>query len=465
MKKILFFIAALLVCTGAWAQDITGNWVGTLAIQGISLKLVFHIEKTSDGYSATMDSPDQGGFGLPTSHVAFDGNRLELSAGQLGLSYSGTLANDSINGIFRQGGLQLPLVLKRSEQDASPTMNRPQNPHPPFPYDVKDVTFRNNDAGVTLAGTLTLPKGQGPFPAVVLIAGSGPNDRDETIFGHKPFLVLADHLTRHGFAVLRYDKRGIGASTGDYAHALTFDFAQDAAAAVRFLRERKDIDRGKVALIGHSEGGVIAPMVAAQDDAFKAIVLMAGTGVKGIEVILYQNEVSMTQQNLKTEDIEKLQRSNREIFESLSRRPDALPDTTVLHSQLIRLWEGLPPQSKQGTDKDKFIRSNLKGFLSPWYRHFLALNPSDYLLKVKCPVLALNGENDRQVSAAQNLQGIATALQKGGNKHVTVRSYPRLNHLFQESQTGYVDEYARIEQTLSPQVLEDITNWIRTQNN
>lgn len=461
MKKniILYF---LLFCTTVSAQEITGNWLGTLDISGNKLRVGFLIEKTDTVYTAKMDSPDQDAFGLPTTRTSFADGKLEIVAVGLGIFYRGTLRGDSIAGTFNQGGMAFPLVLKQSE---TPAPNRPQTPQMPFPYKSEEVKFPNKQAKIDLAGTLTVPDSAGTFPAVILIAGSGPNDRDETVFGHKPFLVLADYLTRNGFAVLRYDKRGVEQSEGDYKLATIQDFTADAEAALAFLRSRKEIDGKRIGLLGHSEGGIVAPMVAANNRNVAFVVLMAAPGISGIDIVMKQNQISMLRQEMEIENIERIQKMNREIFESMLTWENTENNRTHLRDQLSHLWEQFPILLKLKTKKDVFVRNQFNAIVLPGYRSFLKTNPEEFLQKVSAPVFAINGENDTQVSSETNLQGIKRALEKGRNFRYEIKSYPALNHLFQESETGWVDEYIQIEQTISPAVLSDIAEWIKRQTN
>ena len=369
-----------------------------------------------------MDSPTQGAFGIPTSKTTFVNRKIEIVASNLAIFYQGNLKDDSIKGVFNQNGMPFPLTLVRTENKIQ---MRPQEPQEPYPYNVEEVVFKNQKESIDLAGTLTIPQEKKRSPAVILIAGSGPNDRDETIFGHKPFWVLADYLSRHGIAVLRYDKRGIGKSGGEYFTATTQGFAEDAEAALNYLKTRKEIDPSKIGLIGHSEGGIIAPMIAAKNKGVSFIVLMAGLGVSGVDLSLAQNQFAFNKTSLSKEDKEHLNEMLNDIYKSVLSWTDYV-----------------------GT---------------PWFRQFLKTNPSDYLQKVSIPVLAINGENDTQVEYKTNLGLIEAALKKGNNQHYTIKTYPRLNHLFQESTTGEIDEYGNIEQTISPQVLQDITNWIEAQ--
>jgi pimeloyl-ACP methyl ester carboxylesterase len=458
MKKFIILAFCTYVSSVLFAQDITGSWGGKLQIQNTELGIVFHIVKNDTVYETKMDSPDQGAFGLATSKTLFSGNQLEISASGMGISYTGTFQGDSITGVFRQGGIQLPLVLKPVQKTV---LSRPQEPKPPFPYQAKDITFPNEVNGNMLAGTLTTPASTGIFPAVILIAGSGANDRDESIFGHKPFWVIADHLTRNGFAVLRYDKRGVAGSNGDYVKATTEDFASDAAAAFNFLKSQNNIDKKRITLIGHSEGGVIAPMVAASDATVGAIVLMAGMGVEGSTLLLQQNADLLKMGQIAQDTVDRVVAAMEKIHASLRNWKGTKDEQKELGDKFGILWESMPASYREMGSKEQYIRGNMGAMLSPWFRFFLSLNPAVYLEKVKCPVLAVNGEKDIQVCAPQNLQAIGQSLEKGGNKNYTIKSYPGLNHLFQECETGSVEEYGKIEQTISPQFLSDITDWLK----
>ena len=462
MKKKAIILFLFLVSVSVSAQEITGSWSGTLNVMGNKLPVVFHVSKTDSSYSTTMDSPAQNALGLPTSKTSFVENKLEIVATGLGIFYQGTLEGDSILGTFNQGGIPFPLVLKLTDK---PVLNRPQEPQPPFPYKTEEVKFIHKKDSIELAGTLSVPDSAGTFPAVILIAGSGPHDRDETIFGHKPFLVIADHLTRKGFVVLRYDKRGTGRSTGYYPIATTQDLATDVAAAVEYLKAREEVDKSAIGLIGHSEGGVIAPMVASKNRDIKFIVLMAGMGERGIETIMEQNRMALELLNIEPENSDRSLKAIREIFESLSEWKGTEADRVTLRDRLSQLWEQYPILVKMKLKKDAFVRDQFNTIATPWYRQFLALDPAEYLKKVKCPVLAINGEKDTQVLAEKNLGAIKSALDKGRNYRYETKTYPGLNHLFQECETGRADEYGKIEQTLSPDVLSDITVWIKKQLN
>jgi len=429
MNKAILWVVFLFSAVSLHAQEITGSWEGVLEIQNTHLRIIFHIEKKDTTFTTTMDSPDQGAFGLPTTRSTFQENKLEIVAAGLGLFYRGTLENDSITGTFTQGGISFPLVLKRAGE---PLIERPQTPKEPFPYISEEVIIPNPDKSFSLAGTLTLPDTTGVFPSVLLISGSGPNDRDETLFGHKPFFVISDYLTRNGFAVLRYDKRGVGKSTGDYDKASIHDFADDALMAVNYLKHRKEIDATKIGLLGHSEGGIIAPMVASWDKGIHMIVLMAAPGTTGIEVVMDQNEISMRLQGMEPETIEKLQMLNREMFESLLVWTGSENDRIALRDKLLELWEELPILLKMKIKKEPYVRSQFNAMIKPGYRSFLAVDPTTYLEKVSCAVFAIHGENDSQVPAEKNLNAIKKALERGGNHRLETKIYPGLNHLFRK---------------------------------
>ena len=461
-KSIICLTVSLLSVIGLFSQEIIGTWQGKLKVQGTELVVVFHIETQDAEYSSLMDSPTQGAFGIPTTKTTFDNGKLEIVVTNLGIFYQGTLHNDTITGTFNQGGMPFPLRLIRTEKKEAV---RPQEPKAPYPYDVEEITFTNTKEKITLSATLTLPKGKENHPAVILIAGSGPNDRDETVFGHKPFWVLADYLTRQGIAVLRYDKRGVGESEGEYFLATTQDFAEDAEAAFNYLKTRKEIDPSNIGLIGHSEGGVIAPIVAAINNDLKFAVLMAGLGVNGTELVLQQHHHAFDK-TLTKEEKEKINPILIDIYSNVSNWTEyagSEEERNHLKEELSMLWQNLAPEIQGEVQKEAFIKKTTANIISPWFRHFLKINPSEYLEKLSLPVLAINGENDTQVAYQSNLNGIERALKKANNKDYTIKSYPHLNHLFQESSTGEIGEYGEIEQTISPEVLSDIATWIKQQ--
>jgi uncharacterized protein len=430
-------------------SDIDGIWQGTLDAGGTKLRIVFHITNMEDGLMATMDSPDQGANGIPVTTVTRNGAALTMELKQAGAKFEGKFSADmtSIEGTWAQGGASLPLVLKHTSSVTYLERKRPQNPVKPYPYKEEDVTYTNKSAGVTLAATLTIPAGKGPFPAVLLITGSGPQDRDETLLGHKPFLVLSDYLTRRGIAVLRADDRGFAKSTGMFSTATTADFATDAEAGVAYLKSRPEV-AGPIGLVGHSEGGIIAPMVAARNPDVAFIVMMAGSGVRGDELLVMQGALISEASGVPHEAVEKSAVTERKALEVVKQETDA--DVTA--KKLRELLGTTIPEAQ--------LDAQIKQITSPWFRYFLVYDPAPALMKVKCPVLAINGDKDLQVPPKQNLPAIRKALQDGGNKNFEVDELAGLNHLFQTAKTGSPAEYAEIEETISPVALEKIAVWI-----
>ena len=440
--------------------DPAGDWQGTLTVPGADLRLVFHITRTDDGLSTTVDSIDQGTNSIPTSSTTFKNGKLHVKLPAIGGSYKAKLKDDgTFSGTWSQGGANLRLDLERQTEKLE--LKRPQEPKEPFPYHSEVVTFPSAESGgaegddVVLAGTLTRPKGDGPFPAAILISGSGPQDRDESLMGHRPFFVLADHLTRQGIAVLRYDDRGTAESTGNFSTATSLDFSFDTLGAVRFLKEQKKI--GPIGLIGHSEGGLIAPMVAAGDDDVAFVVLLAGPGTTGKEILLDQTGLLYQGRGTVQARLDELRKLQIHVYDRImvgDIDEDALKGAL---KELIDFQSG-------GTLSDKDMKTQIDGsfqtLTSPWFRFFLGHDPATMLEGVEQPVLALNGEKDIQVPAERNLKAIADALKKAGNTNFETESMPGLNHLFQTADTGLPDEYAKIEETFAPVALNRISEWI-----
>lgn len=442
------------------AQDITGQWNGALNVQGRQLRLVLHIQKADGAYEATLDSPDQGATGLPISSISFENNVLELSLSNLNARYNGTFGDNSFTGTWSQGGGSLPLNFKRETIEKKVT-NRPQEPVKPYPYQEEEIQFENKGAGIKLAGTLTLPRTAGPHPVVVLISGSGPQDRNEELAAHKPFLVIADHLTRNGIAVLRYDDRGVAKSEGNFGLATTKDLATDASSAVAYLKTRADIDQQHIGLMGHSEGGIIAPIVAAESSDVAFIVLLAGTGIPGDELLLLQSEAISNAQGISGPMLERSLEINAGVFKIIKEATNE----TDLEAELSKYILAEIPASFRPANmtEEEFVKSQTSRVLSPWMKYFIKYNPAEILPQVKCPVLAVNGDKDLQVPSKVNLEAIKAGLAKGGNKRVKTIEYPNLNHLFQKTETGLPSEYGELEETFSVEVLEELTRWLREQ--
>jgi pimeloyl-ACP methyl ester carboxylesterase len=439
-----------------------GYWQGTLKVGAVELRLGLNLTAKPDGgYTATLDSPDQGAKDIPADEASVKDDEVKVEWKKLNASFDGKVsaAGKELAGTFKQLGAEFPLTFKRL--DKAPDYARPQDPKKPYPYAEEEVTFENKPAGVKFAGTLTLPKGKGPFPAAVLITGSGAHDRNESLMGHRPFLVLADHLTRNGVAVLRYDDRGVGGSTGVKMTATTADFADDALAAVAFLKGRPEIDPKKIGLIGHSEGGIVAPLAASKSDDVAFIVLLAGTGLPGEEILYRQGELMLKAEKADEKTIAR----QREMQEKMFAVVKAAKDEKAIREGLDEL---LKAEEAKLTDEEKKEAEKTKGLMAaqsrllmtPWFRFFLTYDPAPTLKKVKCPVLALNGERDLQVPPKADLEAIEKALKDGGNKDVTTKELPKLNHLFQTCETGSLSEYAKIDETFAPAALEEVSGWI-----
>lgn len=432
----------------AQAQDILGTWSGKLDLGAAKLTLVFHFSKDDAGkLKCSMDSPDQGAKDIPAEASLSEGGKLHVSIAALGVTYDATVEEKQMTGTFSQAGMQLPLVLTPGE--AAP--NRPQTPQPPYLYPTEEVNFTNPADGAKLAGTLVYPMNYQfakSVPVVVMVTGSGQQNRDEEVFSHKPFLVIADFLAKQGIATLRYDDRGVGGSTGEVANATTRDFMGDALAAIDYVRSTGKF--GKCGVLGHSEGGTIAMMIAARQKVDFAV-SMAGGAIKGDSLLLLQNHVALSKAGV----------------------PAMVCDdyVTVLR-QLLRWMERGEPVSHPKERIAEFVKSanlqlpealeeNLVKVMEtsvPWLRAFLSLDPAEDIRKVTCPVFALNGGNDTQVTAKENLDAFRRLLPV--NDKSLVKEYPDLNHLFQHSQTGLPIEYGSIEETISPEVLQDIANWV-----
>jgi pimeloyl-ACP methyl ester carboxylesterase len=440
-------------------QRFIGNWEGTLHVSGLALRLGFSFSADSaGGLAGTLTSIDQGGVKLPVA-VQVNGDSVRAESAPARAVFTGRLATaDSIDGTWAQGGLSLPISLRRVA--AVTTARRPQQPRPPFPYASTDVTFASVP-GVQLAGTLTVPPGAGPFPAVVLVTGSGPQDRDESLLGHKPFAVLADHLTRSGIVVLRYDDRGVGRSTGSFAAGTSADFADDAEAAVRFLRTRPEVAPGKIGIAGHSEGGLIAPMVAARSRDVAFIVLLAGPGMRGDSLLNLQGRLIARAAGRTPEVVEQSARAQLRMFGAIT----AGGDSAAMVARLRQIGQEMIAQLTEEQRRAAQItpasmEANVAMLTSPWFRYFLATDPRPTLRRVRVPVLALNGSRDLQVPPRENLAGIEAALRAGGNRDFRTLELPGLNHLFQTATTGSPSEYAVIEETMSPAALNAVSSWI-----
>lgn len=460
MKTVFTLIIAFTISTvSVFSQDISGDWSGEAKRGDKLINFIFKIEQENATYATTMDVPTFRVSGIKPTATTFANGNLTIDGSNIGMSYVGTFNHETqqFEGTYKEGGLELALNLKKGAVKIVDA-KRPQEPVKPYPYHEEEVVFENTEANISLAGTLTLPNKNGKFPVAILISGSGPQDRDESYMGHKPFLVLSDHLTRQGIGVLRFDDRGFGASTGDFGSATTEDFSKDVLSAIAYLKTRKDVDIKNIGLIGHSEGGIIAPLAANNSEDVAFMVLLASTGISGAELSVMQSK-TLRQFPVKDEvAFEKNTRKAIAIVTSDKSESEIEQELTAHYNDFLR-----PILTSLNVPEEKinlFIESELKTSLKPWSRYFLQYNPADEIEKLQMPVLSLNGSKDSQVHAKVNQEGIRKALNKGGNKDFKIVELDNLNHFFQECETGRIDEYRKIDQTFSPIALEEISNWI-----
>ena len=456
-----FIPAALHAQQPAVASRFAGEWVGTLATPAGKLRLGLTVarDNSSGGLTGGITSLDQGNAKIPAT-LAMHGDTLIVSMPAAQATYTAVLdaAKDSLRGTFTQGAA-LPLDMGRASAPTAPV--RSQEPKPPFPYSSRDVTVESVP-GVRLAGTILVPPGAGPFPAVVFVTGSGPQNRNEELLGHKPFLVIADYLARHGIASLRYDDRGIAQSTGNFAASTSADFADDAQAAVAFLRKQPGIAPAHVGIIGHSEGGLIAPIVAARDKDVAFIVLVAGPGLPGDSILLLQGGLIAKANNTPQAMIDTNLAVNSRLFAAVKGARDSADAAARVNAITDRMIASLPDaQQSQARTQLQTVKAQV---LAPWMQYFIKYDPRTALRQVRVPVLALDGSLDLQVPPKQDLAAIDTALKRGGNRDYEVKELPGLNHLFQSAKTGSPNEYATIDETFSPTALLLITDWINARS-
>ncbi|MBI1797196.1 MAG: alpha/beta fold hydrolase [Candidatus Eisenbacteria bacterium] len=454
---LLLAVLAASPVLGADARPANGIWEGKLT----GLQLVLHVERGADGrLIGTLDSPNQNAMGMVIDTLTFAGDSLRFVMSRPRATYRARLSADgsTLNGEWAQNGFTLALAMKHYDKLPEPT--RPQNPKPPFPYTSEDVVFPGGEPSLKLAGTITAPTTGGPFAAVVLLTGSGPQDRNEALFGHKPFLVLADHLTRHGIAVLRMDDRGVGGSTGD-SHANSADFAKDALAGVEYLKTRKDIDPKRMGLIGHSEGGIIATIAGTTSRDVAFMVFMAGPGISGDSLLLLQNAAVLRATGLGDSAAAPQIAAMRRVLKLVRQGADSVAVFGATRDMVAAQLATLTPAQRASVGSPDSIAVPAAGiYRSSWMRFFIKFDPAPALATFKGPVLAINGGRDVQVPPKENLPAIERALKQGGNRDVTVRELPGLNHLFQHCASCLISEYGTIEETIAPAALDTISTWI-----
>ena len=454
------FLFLILVSFKGYSQDhFLGTWNGVLDIQGYKLKLVLHISKPLT-WEASLDSPDQNAFNIKAESTKIKKNKIELEFNTIRAKFKGKIKDSTIEGIFIQSGMNLKLELTKNIHESIFMNNRPQTPSPPYPYNVKEVEFINGKS--ILSGSLTLPKDTiSTFPAVILISGSGPQDRNEEILGHKPFLVIADFLTRHGIAVLRYDDRGTFNSTGvDFQDATSKELMQDAEKGFEFLLNYPRIDKNRVSVLGHSEGGMLAVMLAARRNDIHSIITLAGPGIKGDSLLALQQKLIGESEGMSKKDIKSLNKLNKNLFQGVCTIDNENERSLFLENHLKKYSKRLTKKELASYgSKENFIKQLSATYNSPWMLYFLKYNPVADLKEVQCKMLAINGSKDLQVPALENLGSIKTNVPNTHQKNRYIE-LENLNHLLQESQTGKISEYGALTQTISPKVLEILKEWL-----
>lgn len=465
MKYILLTLTLLANVVNVSAESrIEGIWEGAFKM-GSSMRLVFHFTETDGVLSGKMDSPDQGVKGIACKEVKMIGDTLFIDMSNMGIKYNGILNKDNtITGAWRQNGAVVPLDLKKTDKPTE--LDRPQMPKEPFSYTSEDLSFQNADKSITYGATITIPEGKGSFPAVLLISGSGPQNRDEELMGHKPFLVIADYLTKKGYIVLRVDDRGVGKTTGDGKNATSADFANDVMAGIDYLKTRKEVNSRKIGLMGHSEGGLIAPMVASQRKDVNFIILMAGPGVKIPQLMAEQNAAILKSNGLNDTVIKEyigLYNGMVNAIVSSATGVDAKNKmiTVLTNWKATASAEALEFTGLKGQGRDvEYIDGFMEIFHDKWFSYFLRSDPQPYLQKLSCKVLALNGDKDVQVISKSNLEGIRQSLAKSKVKVSEVKELPGLNHLFQQCKSCNSNEYGALTETINPVALQTVGDWL-----
>jgi pimeloyl-ACP methyl ester carboxylesterase len=471
MRVSSFLFVSILLVVKSFAQKPIENWSGVLNAGGQKIELILHLIKNADNsYISNWDVPIQKAKGIPSSKTEFNNGQLSIEVKMIGASYEAKLnvAGDKMEGSWGQSGMNFPLNLEPLKEGQAPmVIIKPQTPKAPFAYTIKEFTYEGVKTKLTYGATLTYPNDQQKYPLVILITGSGRQDRDETIFDHKPFGVIADYLTKKGFAVLRVDDRGAGKSSGDFSTSTTADFALDVEEHIQYAKSLPMVDAKKIGLLGHSEGGLIAPMVAARDKSIAFIVLMAGPGVAITELMAKQNEMVLLSAGINQQAVD----AYIPLYERLMKTIISMNDQQAAIDQskkIVKQWFDQTDNAfvkattniSTEADINNFATTMAQTLSTKWWKYFAAYNPQPTLQKLSCPVLAINGSADIQVPASINLKGIETALKKGGNKQFSIKQFEGLNHLFQKCSKCTVPEYGELETTIEPAVLDTIGTWL-----
>ncbi len=471
MKNLSLLFFFVLITSSSFSQKIIGTWNGSIDINGNNIPIVFHFYKDSSGkIDGKWDSPKQNAMNLPFSSINFNDDSIHLEIKMISGFYEGKFSGiDSMAGTWHQGGGELPLSFHKDVKETYVPAKRPQTPQPPFNYEAHDVTYYNADKSIEFGATFTEPassKKNEKFPVVLLITGSGKQDRDENIFDHKPFAVIADYLTKRGIAVLRVDDRGIGKTTGDFDTSSSADFARDVEAGINYLKTRADVDRKHIGLIGHSEGGMIAAMVAARDKDVSFMVMLAGTGVKGSDINDFQNIFPLRASGANEKIIQHFLDLHHALVKVATTEEDMQAYTDAISKSYYQWKQRQSPETLQilvkGTDDEVIgsLQRSYAAFRTKWWKFFLQHDPAEDLEKLSIPVLALNGDKDIQVDATINLAAVNNALKKSKSKNYQVKELRGLNHLFQHCTTCTIEEYNQLEETFSPEALKIMGDWL-----
>ncbi len=465
MIKSLCTVSLLFLASICFAQSpFVGDWYGTMNV-GQELSIVFHISEEDGELTAKLDVPKQGAKGIPCSEVTTKGSNISIKMNMINSTYTGTVSNKEIKGKWHQNGLDIDMVLTQ-QAPAKKVRKRPQTPKPPYSYNSTDLIYHSSDESIQYGATITTPSVDKKHPALILITGSGAQNRDEEIEEHKPFAVIADYLTKNGYAVLRVDDRGVGKTTGN-TDATSADYAYDVMAGIAYLKTRDDIDLKKIGLLGHSEGGMIGPMVANRSKDVNFIILMAGPGIKVMDLMVEQNYESLLKMGINEEMAKEYTVLYKNIM-SIITTAESKQAATLQVNNAINAWKnrtdkntvatttGIVDETTQKAFADQF----LKLYGNKWLNYFINYDPQPELKKLRCKVLALNGEKDIQVVSKSNLAGIEAALKKSKVKSYEVKEMKGMNHLFQKCTTCTAQEYGELETTIEPEVLETITEWL-----
>ncbi|MDN3687367.1 alpha/beta hydrolase family protein [Cyclobacterium jeungdonense] len=458
------FYVALFCCvaSGLFAQNqkISGSWRGELDLGIQKLPLVFHFQAQGDAWEGTLDSPQQNATGIPISEIRFEDPMLFLRIDTIGASYEAILSGEILQGTFKQAGMELPLSFRPQKGEDTQTFKRPQTPQGPFSYDIVHTGFLNQAENILLRGTLTLPTGTGPFPGVILVSGSGPQNRNGEVFSHQPLWVLADYLTRKGIAVLRYDDRGVGESEGVFKQATTRDLMTDAWAALRKLKTIPKVDTLRLGVIGHSEGGLIAWMMAAEQSKDLSFIAALAPPVVPIDELMAQQTYDLVMASGASEELalEQMQ-TNRKLYQVIKNASDQAEAKAQLTPLLDTLFLSTNPDTSALAAERKRLYEQYAPLTSPWFFHFIKIEPEAFIRTIQIPAWVAFGKKDRQVSAAINRQ----ALEAMDKASFDIHSFENLNHLFQSAPTGAVSEYGEIEETMNEPMLDKLATWIRQQ--